>query len=529
MNLEESNSFVEQMEKNKKHKKTVLTTIIICAVLVVVLLALIGYMKYQDSLKLKVFVDGKTVSFSNHFFEKQGETDYINIKELAGLLGYSYQKGEYKKYTEDANSCYLRTPYEIVSMVADENTLTKYILNEREATESKENERNQSNENTTVDSNLIVTDETGAKSLNILVDSKNETAETLAIAEPIVSINNELYVSFEEVERVFNVQLDVSQQNRVRISSLTNLIVLANQYAQKAGYSQISNVYENLTAIVDGMIVVSDGRNFGVVDVKTGQELISLKYEKIKYMQNTSEFLVTAEGSVGIVSQEGQTIIKPTEYDDIAVLDEVGKLYLVEKDGKFGVLNGDGDIVVYSEYDSIGIQNKEDFQKEGIRNFSLLFDELIPVNVDGKTGLIDKAGNEIFKPVYTLGYVAGKNVNSTETEEEKRTNTNTTNTVQNKTVEVDEHDNVLTIPESTGIRGIVVKNYNDLYGIYDARSKKLIPCSFTKIYSKTKAGVTTYYLEYNDQEMDLEMYLTQSGFLNENVTNEQNPENDVEE
>ncbi len=384
MNLEESNSFVERMEKNNKNKKTVLTVLIICAILIAILVGLIVYMKYQDSLKQKVFVNNKQVDFSENFLKEQGTINYINIRELSNMLGYSYQKGEYKNYTEDANSCYLRTPYEVVSMIAGENTVTKYILNEK--VESIDEAKKDEN---TVSSELIVTNEAGEQTLNIVVNSEHEAQETVYIDEPIKSIGGELYMPYSEVPRMFNVSLDVSEENRVRIYSLESLAVSAAQYAQKAGYSEVSNIYENLTAIADGMIVVGDGRNFGVVDVETGKELISLKYEKIVYMQNTSEFLVTAEGSVGIVSKEGNTIIKPTEYENITILDEINKLYMVEKDKKFGVLNGDGDTVVYCEYDSIGVENGEDFRKEGIRNFNLLFDEFIPVNVGGKTGLVD--------------------------------------------------------------------------------------------------------------------------------------------
>lgn len=134
-----------------------------------------------------------------------------------------------------------------------------------------------------------------------------------------------------------------------------------------------------------------------------------------------------------------------------------------------------------------------------------------------------------------MGYIANANSENTENEgDKKNSNTNTTsqNTVSNtsanqKTTELDEHDNVLTIPEETGIKGIVVKNYNQLYGIYDAKTKRLIPCSFTKIYSKTKSGVTTYYLEYNEQEFELESYLQEIGFFEEN-SEEEEPMNEAD-
>lgn len=552
MNLEESNSYVEQMEKNNKNKKTVLTVLIICAIIMVILIALMSYIKFQDSLKLKMYVDDKQVTISSTLLLEENGQNYMNIGELASMLGYSYHKGEYKNYTEDANSCYLKSPYEIISMTADSETVTKYILNEMGKTTVDKESDTQNTVNET-DTQLIVVDNTtNEQRLNILVESENETAETLAITEPIKYMNDELYVSFAELPRIFNVQLDLSEKNRIRINSFERLVLAATQIATNLGYTEVSNSYENLTAMIDNMLVVGDGTNFGVISLEDGKEIISLKYEKMVYMQNTQEFLVTAEDSVGMIAKDGTTIIKPTEYENISILDELHKLYLVEKDDKYGVLNKDGDTVVYAEYDSIGVENKDEFKNENIRNYNLLFDECIPVNVAGKVGIIDVEGNEKLKCVYdSLGYVANSttttkkenaNTGSSEEDEEdenttnKTNTTNTTNTVENsKTTQINEHDSVLTIPESTGIKGIVV-NLNGLYGIYDAEAKRLIiPCACTKIYSKTRSGVTTYYLEYDEQELELESYLEQNNLksidtsaLQENQQ-EENNENQVNE
>lgn len=522
MNLEESNSFVERMEKNNKNKKSVLTILLICTLLIIVLLGLIWYLRYKDSQVLKMYIDEKNVSISNTLLVQNGNQTYISIKELANILGYSYQKGEYKKYTEDSNSCYLKTPYEIVSMSADENKMTKYILNEEEKTTQSSSNKD---EEVTENEDLIVIDETtGAQSLNIIVASPNETVETISIEEPIKYINNELYVSFAELPRVFNVSLTL-KPNRIMIYSLKYLATRANQIAQNLGYESASNIYENLTAMVDDMLVVKSGKNYGVISLSRSSEIVSLKYEKMVYMQNTEEFLVTAEGSVGIVSKEGNTIIKPTEYDNISILDESNKLYLVEKDSKFGVLNGAGETVVYPEYNLIGIdeENKNEFQNEGIRNYCLLFENCIPVHLNNKVGIIDVDGKEVLKCSYdSLGYIA--NSKTTDKEENKTTknsyneededNEEETNSVANNLTTsskvVDEHDSVLTIPESSGIKGIVV-NLKGLYGIFDAESKRLIaPCVFEKIYSKTKSGVTKYYLVLNEQEIGLEEYLTEN-------------------
>ena len=88
MNFEESNQFVEQMEKNNRNKKSILMVLMICAILVLILIVAIIYMKQKDAQQLKMFVDDKQVSMSSTILlqTKEGEY-YVNAKELANLLG----------------------------------------------------------------------------------------------------------------------------------------------------------------------------------------------------------------------------------------------------------------------------------------------------------------------------------------------------------------------------------------------------------------------------------------------------------
>ena len=523
MNFEESNEFVEEMERKTKNKKTIMTVIIGCIVAIVVLIGLIFYIKYQDSKKQKMYINNKEVKITSNLLLTQEGKTYINIKQLANMLGYSYQKGEYKKYNEDEKSCYLRSNYEIASMSADSTVVTKYILNNKSDSEEDEEDEEKKDE-----------EDQNQTQNNVTVHSENETQETFYITDTIIYKNNELYIPFSEVQRIFNVQLNLSQTNRIKIYSLEFLIANAQEYAKQLGYPRASDVYENMTALIDNMLVViDDSNNYGVVSLADTSEIISLKYEDIVYMQNTKEFLVTAEGSVGIVSSTGETIIKPTEYDNIANLDELSKLYLVAKNNKYGVVDGEGNIVVHPEFDAIGLENKDYFMNENIHNFSLIYDDCIPVYSNGKVGIVTKDGEEGIKCVYdSLGFVANESEESTstkkkneedssedvETEEEQSNTTKTKNTTKVKSI--DGATNVLTIPESLGIKGIVVKK--GLYGIYDVTTKRLIvPCAYSKIYSKTKSGVTKYYLEYNGQQMELESYLEENNLKNIDTNNSQ--------
>lgn len=543
MNLEESDAFVEEMEKNDKKKKSVLTIIISCGVLIVVLLIFIMYLTALDAKTFKFFIDGNKIqNYYSIIFDKnsgqQGvEPDYyINIEQFAKTLGYSYQKGEYKSYTEDPKSCYITTPYEIVSMKADSDGYTKYIINSASEEEDIKDEEEDSNK------------------IKVVVKSKNETQKTFHIDNPIQYIESDkypnvkegLYVPIEEMIHIFNVQIDTSEKNRVRIISLDNLI---NNYATKIAtnykYKTVSNSYENFTAMADGMLVVGDGTNYGVFSLATKKEIISLKYEDIVYMQNTQEFQVSAEGSVGVISQNGETIIKPTEYDNISVLDEKKKVYLVEKNDKYGVVNNTGDTIIFCDYDFIGIPNPQAYSKSGIRNYNLLFDNCIPVELNGKFGLMDLEGNEILKTVYdSLGTADIETDLNKEDEENENSNNsnnaNNTNTANNSNITSKNSktktsgNDVLIIPEDKGIKGIVLRKDN-LFGIFDAEVNNIIiPCVFSEISSKTVSGKTNYTLvDYNGEEIDLDYHLSNEHLISienapkkdEEKTNEDDEEN----
>ena len=84
MNLEESDKFVEQQRKTEQKKKIVLASIVLCAILVALLIILIIYIQYQDSLKLKMYVDGNQVKITANMLKQDGDTSYVNIAKLIG-------------------------------------------------------------------------------------------------------------------------------------------------------------------------------------------------------------------------------------------------------------------------------------------------------------------------------------------------------------------------------------------------------------------------------------------------------------
>ena len=466
MNLEESDIYKEEIEKNSKHKKNVLLSIMVCVILIVLLVALIIYIKYVDSRTLKLFIDNQQKSISeNLFFEDDGKK-YVNLSELSDLLGYDYTKGVYTEYNEDEDSCYMSNHFETIAISSGKNHYEKYIT---------------------------VMPEEKISDIPITTKAKTGYYEEFIIDEPAQFIDGEIYVLEEYIPRMFNVSLKWTEY-RIYFYTLEYQIISAQKSIAKLGYNQMSGYYENLRAISDGYAIIGNSSNhYGVLSLADGKEIISVKYDDIKYAQNAKEFYVTvADGTMGLISSDGKTIISPTEYEEISLLDEENQLYMVEKNKEYGVLNRNGEVIVYAENDEIGYDVSK-YNKELIENDLLWFDKCIPVMKNSKYGLYNKnESNELLLPINYegFGYLSSESKSS------------------------GNQQSVLIIPASVGIEGIVIK-YNDLYGIYDVNEERIIlTCVFSKIYSITKSGKTNYYIEYNDEEINLKDYLEENNLTN---------------
>lgn len=495
MNLEESDSYKDEIEKNTRHRKSVMLSIILCAFLVALLFIMIMILKYQDSITEKMFIDKKQVSIPNGFYRDIDGKRYVNLKELASLLGYNYTKGVYGEYNENEDSAYMQNNFEILAVTADSEEYSKYI------------EIDEANG----EGNVIA-------EIPVVAKEANGYSETFTTDTPVKFVDGILYVCANDIPEMFNLQLDW-QEYRINFYTLNYIVGNAKNVIGKLNYSQISGYYENLRALIYGYAVVSNGNveegkgtpskdsraNYGVVSLADGKEVISLKYDDIKFVQNAKEFYVTvANGTMGILGADGSTIIAPSEFEDISLLDDKTQLYLVKKGSEYGVLNRKGKVIVYAENDAIGVDLKE-FPVEEIDNGALLFGKCIPVEKDAKFGLSNIDGEILLNTVYDgLGYKSDSTSKTSGSEE-----------------------SVLVIPSSVGINGIVI-NQNDLYGIYDVNEQSLIlPTVATKIYSITKSGKRTYYFEYDGQQVDLKQYLIDNG-LN-NVKEEEKDKDNKEE
>lgn len=464
MNLEESDLYKEKLEKNNRHRKSVMLSIVLCAILIVFLFILIAILKYQDSITEKLFINGTQVTIPKDFYKTMDDGSiYVNVRHMSSFLGYTYTKGEYNKFNEDEDSCYLQNDFEIVSISANSDKYKKYIQ---------------------VDGTPTLAE--------IPVTMKNENGynETFSLNKPIKFVDEKLYISVEDAQEILNAQIDWKEY-RYKIYSLEYIVNNAKKIVGKAGYSEMSGYYENLKSVLYGYVVVGNGNKlYGVYSLVEDKEFISIKYDDIKFVQNVKEFYVTvANGTMGILASDGSTIIAPSEYEDISLLDDEKQLYLVKKDGEYGVVNRTGKTIIHAENDEIGLDISK-FEIDEIENNSLIFSNSIPIKNDKKYGIYNLEG-DLKILCDGLGYQTASSTTTSGNEE-----------------------SILTIPPSVGIKGIVI-NFNDLYGIYDTTTENLIiPCSFEKIYAIKKFGQITYYMDLGGEQYNIAEYLKENKLNN---------------
>lgn len=504
-------------EKPTGKKKMLLFGIFGCLILIVFLTVLIIVFKQVDATTFKLYVDQKRSASSSDFTltDNSGNV-YVKAKELAPLIGWTYENGEYGSYTEDTNSGYMQNQYEAASFTVNSTTLKKYIISsETNSTETQTN-----------------TDESEEATIQIAVNSEPGTLETMELSLPVLSSNNQLYIPLSEINDICDCSFSYENQYRMYIYSLDYLTDLALQNAGSFGYTSVSGTYENLRALAYGMLVVKDNSGkYGVVSLYSNSSILGFKYSEMVFNQNVKEFLVkTSDDTVGIVAEDGTVIISPKNYDNISVLSDKLGLYLIEKDSQYGVMNREGNTIVYPEYDSIGLSDEVQhvFESDLDDEKYVLYNNTIVVEKDDKYGFYNLEGsNTLTVNFQGIGYITDSDEeaykNSKDSSNSSNVSSNSNDSNSSSTSSSDGNSTLMMDLEielddgETGeVKAIVVKQTGldglEAYGLYDAIQQKLvIPCGCTRIYSKTKSGVTTYYLEYMGEQYELKEFLKEQG------------------
>ena len=446
------NLIEESFQTKEKKKKKMATKIILGAIIVVVLVivGIVSYLLYVQSTILRVTLDGQQNEQLKQLlvFEDDG-TIYVPIKEVASYLGYESFNGDYTDKSETQSKCYVQSENEVANFTLGSNTIYKLDLTQN-----------------------------------------NGDYEYVHIKNPVKAINGVLYTTTEGIQEAFNVSFNYDQEaNRITIYTLPYLVQFYTPYALDYGYAEISEVFANQKAILDGMLVVSNDRAMGVIDTD-GKSLLEAKYDNITYLPSVGDFLVQTDRQVGVLSKTGQTKVDII-YNSITLMDSDAGLYVANRDNRYGVIDTNGVIKIYIENDQIGIDTSR-FTQNNIKSKYLLADNLIPVKKGNYWGLFDTNGNQVVDFEYdSFGYIASNSRDAY---------------------------SLLVIPDYN----VIVAGRDDKYTLLNSSGEMLFGLVADDIYMTISGGEKHYYISVNDNIIDAEEYLESRGIRNQNSSSSSN-------
>ena len=344
----------DEILKPKKEKKKIKasTIILVFIILLVILciLAIVGIVYIKGTL-LSYSLDGRqTKALESLLIFEEDNKIYIPIRRMANYLKYEAYNGDYLTLSEDSTKCYIKNADELVSFTLDSNILTKVI---------------------------------------------GEKVSQIKIGETIKDINGELCITAEGAQEAFNFKFNYDlNNNKIYIETLGYLYNGYYSTYQSIGYLPIeAETYENKLAILDDMLIVKESNNcYGVINIE-GRTILETKYNSIQYLRETSDFLVESNNKKGIISKDKTTKVD-TIYDSIKQIKNKNDIfYVVEQEGLFGLLDVEGNTIIYPEYNQIGMDVVA-YEQNGITNGYVLYDKLIPVMRNKKWAMFDIEGNK---------------------------------------------------------------------------------------------------------------------------------------
>lgn len=186
---------------------------------------------------------------------------------------------------------------------------------------------------------------------------------------------------------------------------------LVDYYTTYLQLEDYSTEFSDKKAIFEGMIVVRQNGQYGVVNASKGEALLETKYDSVSYLPNTKDFLVKSNGKYGVVTKNGSVKIK-VGYDAIKIMDNENGLYLIKENNLYGVVNTKGNVIIEPEYQQIGVDALT-FSQNGIESQYVILNELIPIKNNNLWGFFNKKGEQITDFKYTsLGCTSSKVANS---------------------------------------------------------------------------------------------------------------------
>jgi len=352
--------FYDERKEERKTKAPMIVSICIVILIAIMILIMVGIVYLKNSITT-IRIDGQeNTDIENLLYIKSTEDGaklYMPIIKMAEHLNYKGFNGDYKNKSEDKTKCHVTGENETAMFSLDSDVLVKI--------------------------------------------NKNSEIEYVNIDEPVFEVNGELYTTINGIEKAFNVLF--AYDNKFKNIEIYSMNYLIQYYATQLqlGEGSYSTEFIDQKAIFENMIVIKENDQYGVIDIATKKPVLETKYQEIKYLPATSEFLVKSNGKYGVMTKEATTKIK-TIYDEIKAMDNQNGLYLVKQNNSYGVIDTEGNVKIEPEYIEIGIKNIDNYAQNGVENQWVLLDKIIPVkNQDNLWGFFNIKGEKISDFKYT--------------------------------------------------------------------------------------------------------------------------------
>ena len=155
---------------------------------------------------------------------------------------------------------------------------------------------------------------------------------------------------------------------------------LGTYFAKQLKINDYDLEFSDQKSVLENMIIVEENKKFGVIDIQQKKYILEAKYDEIKYLSATNDFLVKSNGKYGVVAKDNLIKIN-TVYDEIKIMDNKTGLYLVKKNNAYGVVDIKGQVIIPLDYRQIGIDINP-YTQNGVENRYILLDEIIPIKND---------------------------------------------------------------------------------------------------------------------------------------------------
>lgn len=338
--------------EQKKSKAPMIIGVCITILVIMTILIVLGILYLKNSI-ITIQIDG----IKNNAIEKilyfetteEGSQLYIPILKIAKSLGYEGYNGDYKNKSEDKSKCHVTCKDETAMFTLNSDILIK-ITNDSEY-------------------------------------------EYVKLDKPVFEKDGELYTTIQGIEKAFNIEFDSDEKYKnIKMYTMDCLI---QYYTTNLKIQKYSTNFTDKKAILENMIIIEDdNKQFGVINAENGKSVLETKYQEIRYLPATNEFIVKSNGKYGIVTKDAEIQVK-TVYDEIRTIDNRKELYLVKQNNTYGVINTIGEIIIAPDYRQIGVDTNKYYQNGVVNNYILL-DEIIPVKNDKELwGLFNIKGEKI--------------------------------------------------------------------------------------------------------------------------------------